>query len=60
MKAIVLVQNAGQSSSLEHETVADPMLQPTELLVSVKAAGINRIDLMSSTSLSFGLEFINQ
>ncbi|RJG00180.1 zinc-binding dehydrogenase [Noviherbaspirillum sedimenti] len=50
MKAIVIVQKAGQPSSLEYQTVADPVLQPTELLVSVKAAGINRIDLMRSTS----------
>ncbi|MCR4471557.1 MULTISPECIES: zinc-binding dehydrogenase [unclassified Burkholderia] len=51
MKAIVIVSQEGQTRpTLEYQTVPDPQVQPNELLVAVKAAGINRIDLQRSTA----------
>lgn len=51
MKAIVIVQQEGeQRPTLEYQTVEEPICQPTELLVAVKTAGINRIDLARSTA----------
>lgn len=51
MKAVVIVSRQGeQKPTLEYQTVPDPACQPTELLVAVKAAGINRIDLARSTA----------
>lgn len=51
MRAIVIVQQDGQKRpTLEYQTVTDPEAAPTDLLVRVKAAGINRIDLARSTA----------
>ncbi|MCY0853390.1 zinc-binding dehydrogenase [Cupriavidus sp. D39] len=51
MKAIVIVNRTGQGRpTLEYQTVDDPVPQADELLVSVRAAGINRIDLHRSTA----------
>ncbi|MCP1174910.1 zinc-binding dehydrogenase [Ralstonia chuxiongensis] len=51
MKAIVIVQQDGQKRpTLEYQTVPDPEAGPTDLLVRVKTAGINRIDLARSTA----------
>ncbi|TPQ38351.1 MULTISPECIES: zinc-binding dehydrogenase [Cupriavidus] len=51
MKAVVIVKRAGQERpDLEYQTVPDPKPEPNELLVSVRAAGINRIDLHRSTA----------
>ncbi|WP_236702189.1 zinc-binding dehydrogenase [Cupriavidus basilensis] len=51
MKAVVIVNGAGQERpTLEYRTVEDPVPEANELLVSVRAAGINRIDLHRSTA----------
>lgn len=51
MKAVVIVKKDGQERpALEYQTVPDPKPEPHELLVSVRAAGINRIDLHRSTA----------
>lgn len=51
MKAIVIVQgDGGERPTLDYRAVPDPSPHPTELLVAVKAAGINRIDLARSTA----------
>jgi NADPH:quinone reductase-like Zn-dependent oxidoreductase len=51
MKAVVIVPRDGQDRpTLDYRAVADPSPQPTELLVAVRAAGINRIDLARSTA----------
>jgi len=51
MKAVVIVPRDGeQRPTLEYQTVPDPTCQASELLVAVKAAGINRIDLARSTA----------
>jgi NADPH:quinone reductase len=51
MKAVVIVQQDGhERPTLDYQTVPDPEVAPTDLLVRVKAAGINRIDLARSTA----------
>ncbi len=51
MKAVLVVQSdKEQKPTLEYREVDDPTPEPTQLLVAVKAAGINRIDLARSTA----------
>lgn len=46
MQAVTVVQGVNtEGPTLQYDTVRDPIPGPTELLVAVKAAGINRIDL---------------
>lgn len=46
MQAVIVVPEAeGKKPTLEYVQVRDPVAAPAELLVRVKAAGINRIDL---------------
>src|SRR4051812_33190533 len=50
MKAII-ESNAGESKSLEIKEVADPSLEPNQLLVKVKAFALNRADLLQRKGL---------
>ncbi|MCX5542136.1 zinc-binding dehydrogenase [Paraburkholderia sp. CNPSo 3076] len=51
MKAVLIFQEEGKERpTLRYQEVDEPTPGPTELLVSVKAAGINRIDLLRSTA----------
>ncbi|MCO4878301.1 zinc-binding dehydrogenase [Paraburkholderia caribensis] len=51
MKAVLIVHEDGSDKPrLKYSTVDDPVPGPNDLLVGVKSAGINRIDLQRSTA----------
>ncbi|HYK64843.1 MAG TPA: alcohol dehydrogenase catalytic domain-containing protein [Patescibacteria group bacterium] len=45
MKAVI-VEKAGDESALKIGEVAEPSIKPDEILIRVRAAGVNRADIL--------------